>query len=500
MEEIRLDLDTPASGGVIKMLPVGSIVSLQAHAQYRGPLVGLARKLRADGVRIVLYVGNVQQKDYYAKRHGDLFDEIVDANVLYPALGDTLDPWDVVVARAAEAEKLLGTTLGEIAVSDRHLGRGFAVGGYGHPRSRMSETTDHRAMLHGLSTATSFWEREIARIKPALFINADKIPAVLCRRANIPVRVLAGSRYKQYQYWAHDEYLGLPTLAENFERQPIGAEAELEAPYDDHLKWRAHFRAQMSLSAAAKSAALQVARRAWWTVRGYEKAKGYYLREELRHIWRIQADARALAAMTVPLSALAGKPFAYFPLHMEPEIALQQLSPECFVQISVIAAIARDLPAGVTLAVKEIASAIGRRPREFYGQIAEFKNVVMLDVFEHGLEVVKKSGAVCTITGTGGYEGAVLGKPIISFGRRNLYNIVPHVTTVTDSGDIKAPLRHAFSGDFDAQAARSAGARFLRAMVASSFEMVGFTTRNPDVVTEEALEAMYQGLLRSLIC
>ena len=57
----------------------------------------------------------------------------------------------------------------------------------------------------------------------------------------------------------------------------------------------------------------------------------------------------------------------------------------------------RALPAGVKLAVKEHVTAVGRRPDDFYGQIAEFKNVVMLDPFELGLACTKAAAVTVTI-------------------------------------------------------------------------------------------------------
>ena len=73
------------------------------------------------------------------------------------------------------------------------------------------------------------------------------------------------------------------------------------------------------------------------------------------------------------------------------------MSPEYFYQLSCIAALSRDLPAGAILVVKETLAATGRRPRDFYAQIKEFKNVVMLDIRELGLEVVRAAttGAAC---------------------------------------------------------------------------------------------------------
>ena len=100
------------------------------------------------------------------------------------------------------------------------------------------------------------------------------------------------------------------------------------------------------------------------------KARGYYTGEELRYFIRRWRDRRALTGTRLAkLSDMKGTRFVFYPLHTEPETALLQLSPEYFYQLSAIAALSRDLPAGVMLAVKETYEAIGRRPADFYGQI-----------------------------------------------------------------------------------------------------------------------------------
>ena len=64
--------------------------------------------------------------------------------------------------------------------------------------------------------------------------------------------------------------------------------------------------------------------------------------------------------------------------------------------------IARDLPADVKLVVKEHIPALGRRPRDFYHQILELKNVYIADPSDNGIEYIKLSKGVSLITGTAG--------------------------------------------------------------------------------------------------
>ena len=150
------------------------------------------------------------------------------------------------------------------------------------------------------------------------------------------------------------------------------------------------------------------------------------------------------------------------------------------------------------LAVKETIHGVGRRPRDFYGQIADLKNVVFLDMMEYGVEVVKKAAATATITGTAGMEAAVVGKPVITFGRHNNYNFLPQVFQVTDETQLAGYMRHIFSGDFDREGARSTGARFLQAVVNRSFDMADYDYVNLQNFDAGTVAAAINALSRSL--
>ena len=109
--------------------------------------------------------------------------------------------------------------------------------------------------------------------------------------------------------------------------------------------------------------AYMIAQHLYWRFRRFEKARGYYLSENIRYIWRQRNAAKVMGLSSLPsLKDLKGKPFVFFPLATEPETALQQLSPEYLSQLSCIQAVCKYLPAGYTLVIKEHHTALGRRP------------------------------------------------------------------------------------------------------------------------------------------
>ena len=57
---------------------------------------------------------------------------------------------------------------------------------------------------------------------------------------------------------------------------------------------------------------------------------------------------------------------------------------------------------------------------DFYRKIMDLRNVMMLDVRENSIEITRAAEGVVCITGTSGLKRH-LGKPVITFGRHNLY-------------------------------------------------------------------------------
>lgn len=484
--------------------PVPRNIALVFRSDTPNFLMDLARALRSRfGAAIHGYCSTKEQLRFYREANSDgVLATLTCANPLVDALEDELPPRDAIVAEARRNEDALGVTYHWLAIGNRHLGRAYAIAGTRHPGSRIADSVTGDKLLHAYNRLVAFWRGEItSKSIDLLLANANEV-AVIARSLDVPYRGLFGSRHKNLYYWGDDEFRGSRRVWERYrelEAQGATANEDLFEPYLLAQVNHARARNLMTLPQVARLGALQIARHAYWRLRGYEKARGYYLGDELRMFGRRYADWKRLQGrMVKPLSALAGSPYVFYALQTEPETQIHQTSPEHFFQLEAIASLSRDLPAGVTLAVKETPHGIGRRPRHFYDQIASFKNVVMLDIDESGFAVVQGAKAVAVIVGTTGHEAAILGKPVISFGRHNLYCCLPHVFTIADSAELHAVLRRALSPDFDAASARRAGRLYLRAVVETSFDMEGYTYHEKTAYSQRVVQSCIDNLAESL--
>jgi hypothetical protein len=478
-------------------------VFLVAHSQYRYFLLALARRLHEQkNSKLHLYVATPQEEKFYRQNaEPGVFATIEIMARLYDAVGALNLDEAKVVAEARNNEKWLGCTYNHINISDRHLGRGYALAGFYHPRSNYSEGTNYVQMLHAYNEIFVYWKNQFDLKQPSLMLQGGKTHAVIARTMGIPFRQIAGARVQNYHFWAQNEYFEIDELnaaitnaSGNFD-----VEAAMDRPYLSHRTIRDNFLAKNRKRDLPKRLFLILARHVYWRLRRYEKARGYLLRERLFYEVRMQRDiARYIGSHMPSLESLGNQPFVFFPLHTEPETALQTLSPEYFYQHAAIAAISRDLPAGFKLVVKDTPYSLGRRPSNFYDQIRDLKNVILLETLEPGLDIVRRAAAVVTITGTAGFEAAVLGKPVISFGRHNLYGVLPHIRIVNDETHLKDYLEEVLAPEFDSAEALRDGARFLEAMISVSFDLRDYDYIDLKDFDSESVDDATMALYRSL--
>jgi hypothetical protein len=478
-------------------------VAIADAADTRHVLMAVARLLRQQcQCKIYVYVrSNDAAIAYDSYRRDGTIDDVVMADILLRRVLDPVPNPQSVYAKAREHERFLGYTYNSLRMVRRDLGLGFYLGGFNHPVSPYARVPKIEQIANAYNHAIEFWRNEYETKKIDLHLNGAKEEAAVAQAYGVPFRFLYNARLGNRYFWAVNEMIdfdGVKKAYGEVATLDLAQEADIQQYHSD-VAWRN--------SIILPNRWWRLSKRVWglilrklyhWKHRG-EFLQSYYFGSNLRYLWR---ETLAMGQLRAPratrLADLAGQQFVYFPLQTEPEMSLQGMSPEFFDQLWAIAMVARDLPAGVKLVVKETIYGMGRRPRDFYEQILRLKNTVLLDVQELGVEVVKVADAVVTISGTAGLEAALIGKPVIAFGQHNFYTFLPHTRVVTRSEMLKSARDWAQLESFDQRKAAADGARLKEAILRASFDLGKFSALDVTNFESHHVETAVAALLKSL--
>lgn len=105
-----------------------------------------------------------------------------------------------------------------------------------------------------------------------------------------------------------------------------------------------------------------------------------------------------------------------FPLQYEPEASTFVRAFPFFNQMFIIQQIAKALPLGITLIVKEHKGNPGYRKSTFYRELQYLPNVKLVDRETELNSLITNSIGIITLTSRMGWEGLVLKKPVIALG------------------------------------------------------------------------------------
>ena len=118
-------------------------------------------------------------------------------------------------------------------------------------------------------------------------------------------------------------------------------------------------------------------------------------------------------------------PFIYFPLHQEQESMLLIGAPFYLNQIDIIKNVAKSLPVGYKLVVKDhsVMNTRGWRSISECKEIMNLPNVILVNPYSDGEKLLKKCSLVITIKGSTSIEAAFHMKPSILFRKTGLYKL-----------------------------------------------------------------------------
>jgi len=136
-------------------------------------------------------------------------------------------------------------------------------------------------------------------------------------------------------------------------------------------------------------------------------------------------------------------PFIYYPLHSEPERALSIAAPYFTNQIEVITNVAKSIPVGYKVFVKDhpIMDLKGGRSINFYKELMKLPNVQLIHPSFTQDDLIKKCSLVVTVAGTGGMEAAIYGKPSIVFAD-TLFSSLPSVHKIEKLDELPIAIRN----------------------------------------------------------
>ncbi len=468
------------------------------------------------GYQVLCFRG--EQKKLYANVR--VFKKTHDASGILAAYGSHPDDQADLQKFASAFERQSRTLISEILQADRHLGRGYSYSGQRHPLSPLGAKANYWDSVALIKQLHEYYREMLEResIGTILIGGIASLPIkLLCVAAHmigVEVRIIASARVGNRFIWAGNEFFSIPQVTEGWRTTPSAAEprqhdANIPKPsqlgvYAEAANYQSWFSRRFTLAGLIaeslrdiKGDMLSVVRRSFGG--SPPKAGRYFLSARLRNHLNVYNDYRAFRrSSNRDWAGPPTVPFIFLPLHVEPEASLTVFSPEFNSQTAMIDLVAKALPAGITLVVKEHRAAIGRRPLGYYDWLKSIPAVVLAPLEANGSDLARRSRVTVTITGTAGFEAAVAGVPVITFGEHNFYNSMDHVHVVRDLGKLRELLREVTDPNQDREEFKANGQRFFDTLLGQSIDLADEVISPKSTPSEEAVEKLFNGFWATL--
>ncbi len=135
--------------------------------------------------------------------------------------------------------------------------------------------------------------------------------------------------------------------------------------------------------------------------------------------------------------------YILFPIHFQPEASTMVQTPFFENQVALIENIAKALPIGCMLYVKDHYAVLGSKHLNFYRRMKKLPNVRLINPYVDSHSLIQGAKVVMTITGTVGWEAIIYNKPVIVFGNV-FYDVYDNVNKITDLTLLPQLLRKIF--------------------------------------------------------
>lgn len=185
--------------------------------------------------------------------------------------------------------------------------------------------------------------------------------------------------------------------------------------------------------------------------------------------------------------------YIFFPLHYQPEAAVLIYGKWYNNQVAFIENLAKCIPFGYTLYVKEHQNTFGNRRFGYYKEIKRIPNVKLLSPYLDVFSLTKNSSLVVTISGTVGFEALIFGKPVITVGDV-YYSACSEVAKCGCWADMPPLIREKLSKEVDMVNVK----RFITGLLNKVYDgFVGVPSENNGLCLEENnIKKIAKGIIR----
>lgn len=478
------DCEAPARASVQSPSARTETIFLWFTAQSPGFHDRLARRLKDQHGWDTVLICNAR-KDIPGPRHfdSDAFVDIIDLDpVLAPTPRAALPPIATLTWELEQAERRLNLNFNEIMRSDRHLGRAFVTGAW-YARSLYGQSADYEQTMDIVLRLVGFFEEHLKRWRPRAIISSSAFVASntlfqVAHAYGAPWRDLVQSRISTRFFWS-DSVDKLPldfgaALAERLARPASGGAPIALATPTAVLAHFSGLRARAGIKGLLRGWYGTFRHKVFHRLRSGQRNYGNYLiLDELwaiaRGTWRLRQGLRRDG---VEPALPAGTPYVLFPLQVEPESSLMAEAPMAANQLAVVDLLARTMPAGWRLVIKEHPAALNMRPHGFHRKLCAYPNANLAAALCDVDALADGARCVAVINGTVGVQAAVRGIPVITFHPNYIVRHLPHVQFADSYCSLRQALCRLRDGDLpDHEARIAAGSAVHQTMIDLSFEV-----------------------------
>ena len=350
-----------------------------------------------------------------------------------------------ITSEASKIEKKYEQKISMLMSEDRALGQGYLFNVEKIPdvyRASWSHEKKLNEFIHIFKT------HEIALNGCDIVIRQwpDKITTMISKDIGASCFTFVPIKFGDRRFWSDNDYITSTNFINRIKKSKIEVinENPIEYVIESHAN-KININARFSYMDTVRIAIKLIWNENKKWIRGKQKKDSYHYLGWLPSVFRRITNYNFVKSISKTPKELSQYNLCFFPLHLEPELALLNFSPEFNNSMEAISMISRSLPADSLLVVKEQTLCFGVRSKWYYEQINKIGNVVWADPDIHSWDWIQKSKIIATITGTVGIEAVYMQKPLLSFGAHQIVNHLPTVFFVDTFAKVRKAIDHIYS-------------------------------------------------------